>query len=149
MTNTTIMTEELLDVIARHECIGGRPNLTAYKDSLGIWTIGYGHNIQDKPIRAERAVEIFKDDVQDAINECYHAFPWFADLELQQQHAMINLVFNLGIPRLLKFKNFLLAMSLGDYDSAVTHLRDSLWARQVQPERVDWITHAIQRSTPV
>lgn len=144
-----IMTEELLDVIAHHECIGGKPNLTAYKDSLGIWTIGYGHNIQDKPIRAERAVEIFKDDVQDAINECYHAFPWFADLELPRQHAMINLVFNMGIVRVLKFKNFLLAMSLGDYDTAVVHLRDSLWARQVQAERVQWVTRSIQGSAQV
>lgn len=143
------ITEELLDVIAQHECIGGRPNLVAYKDSLGIWTLGYGHNIQDKPIRAERAVEIFKDDVEDAINECVHAFPWFADLTESRQHAVINLVFNMGIARVLKFKNFLLAMSLGDYDTAVTHLRDSLWARQVQADRVQWVTHAIQGSTPV
>lgn len=143
------ITQDLLDSIAQHECIGGRPNLTAYKDSHGIWTVGYGHNIQDKPIRAERALDIFKDDIQDAINDCYHSFPWFADLSVSRQYAMINLVFNLGIPRMLQFKNFLLAMSLGDYDTAVTHLRDSLWARQVQPERVQWITSHIQGSAVV
>jgi lysozyme len=131
------MDEELLDLIAQHECIGGRPNLTAYKDSVGIWTIGYGHNLEQKPIRAERAVEIFKDDVQDTINDCLHAFPWFADLTKRRQHAVVDMAFNLGMTRLKGFRNFLLAMELGDYETAAYHMLDSVWAKQVKRRSLD------------
>lgn len=126
-----MMTDKLLDLIARHECLGGKPNLTAYQDTEGIWTIGYGHNLT-KPIRATRLRDIFEDDVQDAINECVHAFPWFMELSEDRQHAMIDLMFNLGLPRFLKFKNFLKAMSLGDYETAHDELLDSDAGRKLK-----------------
>ena len=127
-----MITDALLDFIAKHECIGGKPNLTAYQDTLGIWTIGYGHNIQEKPIRSARARDIFKDDVQDAIDDCVHAFPWFLEITEARQHVIIDMMFNLGLPRLSKFKNFLIAMELGDYETAADHMLDSLWAKQVK-----------------
>lgn len=124
--------DELLDMIARHECIGGKPNLKAYKDSLGIWTIGYGHNVESKPITAKAARLIFLDDVKDAINECVHAFPWFMELDKKRQHVLIDMTFNMGLPRLKGFTKFLKAMELGDYETAANEMLDSLWAKQVK-----------------
>ncbi len=31
--------------IKQRECLSGKPNLMAYKDSANIWTIGYGQNL--------------------------------------------------------------------------------------------------------
>lgn len=127
-----MITDELLDLIARHECIGGRPNLKAYQDTEGIWTIGYGHNIEQKPITDKAARQIFLDDVQDAVNDCIHTFPWFMELTEQRQMAVIDMMFNLGMPRFKRFVNFERAMSLGDYETAAREMLDSLWAKQVK-----------------
>jgi len=121
------MSETLEQMIERHEGCRFLP----YIDSVGVQTIGIGHNLHKALSRA--AVEqIFKDDITDARNDCLHAFPWFADLSEKRQWAMIDLCFNMGVNRLMTFKNFLLAMSLGDYDTAAGHLLDSLYAKQVK-----------------
>jgi len=44
--------------------------------------------------------------------------------------------FNLGITRLLKFKNFLKAMEDKDWDKAAVEMIDSRWAIQVGPRAV-------------
>lgn len=127
-----MITDELLDMIARHECVGGKPNLKAYRDTEGIWTIGYGHNIQDKPIRAGAARQIFIDDVDDAISDCTHSFPWFMELTKERQYAVVDMMFNLGMPRLKRFTMFLKAMELGNYETASIEMLNSLWAKQVK-----------------
>lgn len=121
------MKETLEQMIERHEGCRYLP----YVDSVGVQTIGIGHNLHKQLSRA--AVEqIFRDDIADAKADCLHQFPWYADLTERRQWAMIDLCFNMGINRLLAFKNFLLAMSLGDYDTAADHLLDSLYAKQVK-----------------
>lgn len=121
------MSETLEQMIERHEGCRYVP----YIDSVGVQTIGIGHNLH-KPLRRE-AVELIRNhDIEDAKNDCLHHFPWYADLTEKRQWAMIDLCFNMGVNRLKGFKNFLLAMSLGDYDSAAGHLLDSLYAKQVK-----------------
>ena len=44
---------------------------------------------------------------------------------------MIDMCFNMGLPRLSKFKNSLAAMKNGDYDIAALEFLDSNWAKQV------------------
>ena len=39
--------------------------------------------------------------------------------------------FNLGYPRLSKFKNFLAAMQENDFETAAVEMMDSKWANQV------------------
>lgn len=119
--------ETLLEMIARHE---GKRRVM-YEDSLGLPTIGVGHNLS-KPLSDMAIAQILRDDVDDAYNDCLHAFPWFADLTQSRQWAMIDMCFNLGLTRLLGFKKFLQAMELGDYETAANEMLDSLWAKQVK-----------------
>jgi lysozyme len=121
------MSETLEQMIERHEGARSVP----YIDSVGIQTIGIGHNLQ-KPLSRAAMEQILEDDIADARADCLHQFSWFADLTDSRQWAMIDLCFNMGINRLLTFKNFLLAMSLGDYETAAGHLLDSLYAKQVK-----------------
>lgn len=121
------MSETLEQMIERHEGCRYVP----YTDSVFVQTIGIGHNLH-KPLRREAVELIRSHDIEDAKNDCLHQFPWFADLTERRQWAMIDLCFNMGINRLLGFKNFLLAMSLGDYETAAGHLLDSLYAKQVK-----------------
>ena len=44
---------------------------------------------------------------------------------------MVNMGFNLGYPRLSKFKKFLDAMQKNDFETAAVEMMDSKWATQV------------------
>jgi lysozyme len=116
---------DLTAMIERHE--GNKP--VAYQDSLGIWTVGVGHNMS-RPLSAAAIQQILSDDIADATNDCLHAFPWFPDLTQPRQAALIDMCFNLGLHRLQGFKKFLTAMARGDYDTAANEMLDSLWAKQ-------------------
>lgn len=122
------MKGDIANLIKQHE--GCR--LRAYQDTLGVWTIGYGHNLQAKSISMAAAEQIFADDLKDAEADCMHAFPWYADLTESRQAAMVDLCFNLGLTGLRKFVKFLAAMERGDYETAAIELLDSLWAKQVK-----------------
>jgi lysozyme len=61
---------------------------------------------------------------------------------------MIDLCFNLGLKRLLGFRKFLEAMSLGEYERAAVELQDSLWFKQVK-SRGPEIVGMIRGSTEV
>ncbi len=50
---------------------------------------------------------------------------------LQAQEALTNMCFNLGINRLLSFKNMLGALQTNNYEKAASEALNSKWARQV------------------
>lgn len=119
--------ESFEEMLIRHEGMRATP----YIDSVGVQTIGIGHNLH-KPLSHAAIMHIFKDDVADAKNDCLHAFPWFADLDETRQWVLINMCFNLGLPRLQKFHQFLTAVEQGDYETAASEMLESLWAKQVK-----------------
>jgi lysozyme len=49
----------------------------------------------------------------------------------QVQEALVNLSFNMGIPRLMQFKKTLALLREGDFESAADELLDSRYAEQV------------------
>ncbi len=122
-----MITEALVQQIAKHEGLRTKP----YLDTVGVWTVGYGHNLNE-PITEEDARQILISDIKKAIDGCIHAYPWFMELSEPRQHAMIDLAFYMGIHMLNGFKKFLAAMQIGNYDEAAYHLTDSLWAKQVK-----------------
>jgi len=144
------MLETLEQMIERHE--GYRT--TPYIDSVGVQTIGIGHNLH-KPLTRTAIVQILRDDIAEAKNDCIHAFPWFAELSQPRQWAMIDLCFNMGLTKLVGngkdipgFQKFLKAMSLGNYEQAAVELQDSLWFKQVK-SRGPEIVGMIRGSTEV
>lgn len=115
------------DMLIRHEGLRATP----YIDSVGVQTIGIGHNLH-KPLSHAAIMQIFRDDVAEARNDCLHAFPWFADLDETRQGVLVNMCFNMGLSRLQGFTKFLKAVSLGEYATAAKEMRQSLWATQVK-----------------
>lgn len=113
-----------------------------YEDHLGYATFGVGHLVLESdpeygepvgtPVSEERVRECFDKDLQIAIDECvvlykeaWEGFP------SEVQEVLVNMLFNLGRPRLTKFKNFNGKLLEGDYAGAAPEGLDSLWARQV------------------
>lgn len=108
--------------------------LKAYKDSVGVWTIGFGTNLQELEIDPSLAEEWLITKLIASEREC-ERFPWFAGLAERRKRAIAELVYNLGMPRFLGFTRMLTALSGRDYDTAALELLDSKWSQHVGPNR--------------
>lgn len=91
--------------------------LTAYQDSKGVWTIGYGHTLGVYPgqaITQATAEHLLHLDVEYAVN-CVndHALPCTQG----QFDALVDFVFNLG-PSALLTSHLLMYHRAGQYDKA-------------------------------
>jgi lysozyme len=118
--------------------------LSMYKCSEGYNTVGIGHCLDTKPISQRASRVIFEDDVQDCLSDLDRAVPWWRSLSEGRQRALANLCFNMGISRLLGFKNMLAALHKGDYKRAALECLDSRWAKQVQKSRIERILRLIR-----
>ena len=113
-----------------------------YKDHLGYLTFGVGHLITDKDeewhlpegydVDEKRVKEAFEQDLDIAISECkvLYAYDW-DDWPSEIQEVLVNMMFNLGRPRLSKFKNFKAALERRDWQTAAEEMKDSRWYNQV------------------
>ena len=127
--------------------------LQVYKDTLGIDTIGIGRNLEDRGITKQElddldipsidhvyeygiteadAVYLATNDVQIVEEELVRAHPCVDRLDSVRQLIVIDMAFNLGVPRLCKFKKMWAAIHEEQYDIAAKEMLDSRWARQVK-----------------
>ena len=108
------------DLIRQHEGL----RLQAYKDPVGLWTIGYGHLIGKKLTgtrelnlaAAENLLEFDIKTAERAVND--HVL---APLTQCQFDALVSWVFNLGEGRLIK-STMLRVLNDGDYDGAAREM---------------------------
>lgn len=118
--------------VAKHE----GEVLTPYKCSLGVLTIGRGHNLEHGISKAASDF-IFKEDMDKSEADLKKYLPDVYDkLDANRQLVLIDMCFNLGIVGLLKFKKMLAAIKSGNYAKAAEELMDSAYALQV-PERAE------------
>ena len=112
-----------------------------YKDHLGYPTFGIGHLIVEldeeygEPIgtgvHLDRVNEAFDKDVVVMIDEAKKVFPNIDILPEEAQQVIVNMCFNMGAPRLSKFKRFIAAVNESNWSTAAIEMMDSLWATQV------------------
>ncbi|MBW4233173.1 lysozyme [Enterobacter roggenkampii] len=97
--------------------------LTAYQDSVGVWTIGYGWTkpVDGKPIRAgmtikqETAERLLKTGLVSYENEVSRLVK--VDLTQGQFDALVSFTYNLGA-RSLSTSTLLRKLNAGDYAGA-------------------------------
>lgn len=107
--------------------------LKPYRCTAGKLTIGYGRNLDDVGVSEKIAEEMLKEDVETAKKTCQHIFgSLFGTWSENRQLGWINLAFNLGRTRLLKFKNTIRAAQIEDWFEVENGLRQSLWFKQVK-----------------
>jgi len=122
-------TKKLSDRLKQKEGLRLKP----YQDSVGVLTIGYGHNLQ-RGISQEVAEMVFAEDLYDAIRDAWK-LPFFHRLDDVRKAALVEMVFNMGLPRLQTFKQMLGALAGAEYDRAAVEALDSKWARQVGDQK--------------
>ena len=124
--------QNLIASIKRHEGYRDR----AYQDTEGIWTIGYGTNLQELQIDQFLANKWLLSAVDDAYNYA-RTFPEFEELDtVARRNVFIEMVYNMGPSRVAGFRNMLAAIREHDWETAAEEMLDSKWARQVKGRAV-------------
>ena len=141
--------QDLIDKLVVSEGL----RLQVYKDTLGIDTIGIGRNLEDRGITKEEldwmdipsmdtvyemgiteadAVYLATNDVQIVEEELVRAHPCVEQLDSVRQLIVMDMAFNMGVPRLCKFVKMWNAIHENKYDVAAKEMLDSRWANQVK-----------------
>ena len=112
-----------------------------YNDHLGYPTFGIGHLVRDTdpeagaalgtPISEDRVIEAFNEDVETVLGDCAILYDDFDELPEEAQLIIANMMFNLGRPRLSKFKGMKAGVDSRDWNKAADEMIDSAWYRQV------------------
>ncbi len=112
-----------------------------YKDHLGYPTFGIGHLVtaHDKEhgwsvgtdVDEDRVREVFEQDVQIVLSDCEKLYDDFYDLPEEAQLIIANMMFNMGLTRLSKFKGMKRGIDDCDWQVAADEMVDSRWYRQV------------------
>ena len=112
-----------------------------YLDHLGYATFGIGHLVRDTApengwvvgtaISESRCIEAFESDIVGVLSDCEILYPDFGDLPEEAQQIIANMMFNLGRPRLSKFKGMKAGVDARDWERAADEMVDSSWYRQV------------------
>lgn len=103
---------------------------TMYTCTAGIPTIGVGHSLR-RPISDAAIDQILSDDINTCIAELDRVFPGWRNHDDARQNVLLEMMFNLGAPRLRDFKRMWAALQIKDYDAAAKEMLNSGWAVQV------------------
>ena len=112
-----------------------------YEDQLGYLTIGYGHLILSnenillkKKIHKKELEEIFEKDFKKALNNFNNKLKILTSNK-KEAELIIEMIFQLGIKRCLKFNNLLKNIGKGNKYLVCFEMMHSLWYKQT-PHRV-------------
>jgi len=117
-----------------------------YLDHLGYPTVGCGHLIQPgdeeygkevgTTITEARCSTLFASDIDGVLADCGRLYATFSDLPEEAQKIIANMMFNMGLTRLSKFKKMKAAIEKGDFKEAANQMHNSKWRTQV-PNRAE------------
>jgi lysozyme len=146
-----------------------------YKDSIGLATIGYGFNLADKSNRAVLkkhlgnkydfdklrrgwqsisrvdAETLLRGIVNDMVKKLRNqVFPHsWNKFNSETQNVLTNMAYQLGIPRLKKFKKMIKGLRNEDYQTAAKEMLDSRWARSNSPSRAQRLYQRMKKANNV
>ena len=124
-----------------------------YNDHLGYATFGVGHLVIESdpeygmdigtPISESRVIEAFEQDCENVLRDCNILYEDFGSLPEEAQQVIANMMFNMGRPRLSKFKGMKRGVDSRDWNAAADEMVDSQWYRQVT-KRADRLVERIR-----
>ena len=123
----------LREQLMRHEGL----RLSVYDDGWGNPTIGWGHNLKE-PITEEVAEKLLDSDIAKAITDCYKLPRSLRNkLNVARTRVVANMIFNMGIGRVMTFKKMIKAIEERNFNDAAAEMVSSRWAKQVGQRAVE------------
>ena len=129
-----------------------------YLDHLGYPTFGIGHLVtkHDREhgwsvgtdVDEYRVHEVFEEDVQTVLSDCKKLYHNFYHLPEEVQLIIANMMFNMGLTRLSKFKGMKRGVDDCDWQAAADEMVDSRWYRQVT-NRAERLVKRMRNVTPI
>ena len=129
--------------IKLHEGFRGAPyndrtGDTVHLDPPARLTVGYGRNLEAKPLSYAVADLMLAEDVAEAAEGAFRVwgdpFAW-ADISEERAAVLIEMVFQMGESGVRGFVKFLEHAKAGRHDEAADEMLDSRWARDDSPAR--------------
>ena len=112
-----------------------------YNDHLGYPTFGIGHLIIESDpengqtvgtsVSEDRVTSAFDSDIEIVLSDCNKLYPDFESLPEEAQQIIANMMFNLGYPRLSKFRGMKAGVDEKNWNRAADEMVDSRWYAQV------------------
>ena len=112
-----------------------------YLDHLGLATFGIGHLVTEwdeeygfevgTDVSEDRCIEAFNRDIKTVLSDCNKLYSDFDELPEEVQRIIANMMFDMGRPRLSKFKGMKAGVDARDWNSAANEMVDSNWYKQV------------------
>lgn len=115
---------------------------TPYQDTVGVWTVGYGWNLEARPISKAMARQHMLEIIKEGM-EYLERFPFWDKANGARKHAFVNMYYNLGRGGFNSFKKMIAAANDGDWNKAAKEAVDSKWYVQVR-NRGPRVTEAIR-----
>lgn len=127
---------KLAQLLVKHEGLKLKP----YKDTKGILTIGVGRNLESVGLSQEEALMLLSNDINRVKSEL-EPLEWFRTLDFVRQDVMLNMAFNMGTSKLLRFKKMIEAIKLRQWKTASEEMLASQWAEQVgsRAQQLAWM----------
>lgn len=114
--------------------------LKAYKDTEGVWTVGYGTSLRamgltdataaEMEITRFQAEDYLRAEAAKALAGVEAAFLWWHDLDPVRQAIIVAMAYQLGLNGVRGFKRFIAALQAKDFRIASAEMMASKWARQ-------------------
>lgn len=128
---------------------------TIYEDSLGKATIGYGHLLTYKDKQFKEGVEYSKEILEELFEQDYEnaknlTYSFLDDNNIQicelGKGIILEMIFQLGIGNVNKFKKFKMALQEQDFVEASNEMVRSKWYSQT-PERAKQLSELMRNCT--
>ena len=122
-----------------------------YFDHLGYGTIGYGHlvkpldNFVEGKVYDNKELEkLLEYDFQIAYQDGM-SLTKDIDIPDEAKEIVIHMCFQMGKPKVSKFKKMFEALNKKDYDGASKEMLDSLWAKKHTPARAERLASRMRK----
>lgn len=135
---------------------GFRANI--YQCTAGVDTVGYGFNVnyleEDElalnngvvePMTPEVAHKILELKLEKLKVALIREFSWVEQKPVIVQEALLEMAYQLGIPKMKSFSQTLTYIKEDNYQQAAINLRKSKWAKQT-PKRVENLIRSLQNA---
>ena len=119
-----MFTDEMIQRIKKHEDFSPIP----YTCPAGKLTIGYGTNLEEG-ISKEVGELLLNHTIQSMTLEIAKQFPTILTLDEPRQYVLIDMAYNMGVPRLMKFVKTLTFIKYSKFEQASKEMLDSKWHR--------------------